>query len=54
METHISKERYTSVAIREEWHTVAMAAVRQERWQYVGIAGSQVNSYASILPPLQF
>lgn len=33
---------------------VAMAAVRQERWQYVGIAGSQFNSYASILPPLQF
>lgn len=33
---------------------VASAAVRQERWQYVGIAGSQFNSYASILPPLQF
>lgn len=29
-------------------------AIRQERWQYVGIAGSQFNSYASILPPLQF
>lgn len=33
---------------------VAMAAFGQERWQYVGIAGSQFNSYASILPPLQF
>lgn len=54
METHVPKEWNTSVATREEWHAVAMAAGRQERWQYVGIAGSQVNSYASILPPLQF
>lgn len=49
-----SKEGHTSVATHEGWQAVAMAAVRQERWQYVGIAGSQFNSYASILPPLQF
>lgn len=53
MET-TSTEGHISVVIHEGWQAVAMAAVRQERWQYVGIAGSQFNSYASILPPLQF
>lgn len=37
-----------------ERHGGGQAAVRRERWQYVGIAGSQFNSYASILPPLRF
>lgn len=50
---HPQKGKYPQQDV-EEWRAGGQAAVRQERWQYVGIAGSQLNSYASILPPLQF
>lgn len=54
METHIQGRAHIHSDTWRGGMQVAMAAVRQERWQYVGIAGSQFNSYASILPPLQF
>lgn len=53
-ETHIQGRAHVHSATWKSGMQVAMVAVRQERWQYVGIAGSQFNSYASILPPLQF
>lgn len=49
-----SRNPYMSGIDMEKQHGGGQVAVRQERWQYVGIAGSQFNSYASILPPLQF
>lgn len=54
METHIQERVHVRSSAWRSGTQVAMAAVRQERWQYAGIAGSQFNSYASILPPLQF
>lgn len=54
IETHIQRRAHIWSSAWRSSTQVAMAAVRQERWQYVGIAGSQFNSYASILPPLQF
>lgn len=52
--SHIQGRAHIHSNTRRKGMQVAVTAVRQERWQYVGIAGSQFNSYASILPPLQF
>lgn len=48
-----TKGPISPVSLLDQFH-FALDADRQERWQYIGTAGSDHNSYANILPPLQF